>query len=283
MNDTVRVETGFAEVNGTRLYYEVAGSGHPLVLSHSFIADKSLWDDQFAAFAQHYRVVRYDLRGFGASSPAIEPYSQREDLYALLKFLHIEKTFLLGISGSSIIVTDFTLEHPEMVDALIPVSCGLSGYVGSAEASGVYPSEWRDFMAARQKGDIAAMADAMLRYWIIGSRRSADQTDPNVHERVRQMLLHNYSIANAPNLWDLPQPLEPLAINRLSEIAVPTLVIYGDKDQDDTQAVADILSKGIKGARKVAITDTTHHPNMEKPAEFNRVVLDFLAPLAAQG
>src|SRR5713226_4128537 len=133
MNNAIHIETGFAAVNGTRLYYEVAGEGHPLVLSHSFIANKSLWDDQFSAFAQHYKVIRYDLRGFGASGLAHEPYSQREDLYALLKFFNVEKTFLLGISGSSIIALDFTLEHPEVVDALISVSCGLSGYQSPTE------------------------------------------------------------------------------------------------------------------------------------------------------
>lgn len=280
MNDAMHVETGFAEVNGTRLYYEVAGEGHPLVLSHSFIAHKSLWDDQFAAFAQHYKVIRYDLRGFGASNVAQEPYSQREDLYALLKFLKIEKTFLLGISGSSVIALDFTLEHPEMIDALISASCGLSGYQSAAEASGEWPAEWQDFLAAKQRGDIPTMAEVMLRYWIDGYKRPANQTDPVVRERVRQMLLHNYSLANSPDLWNLPQPLEPPAVNRLSEVTVPTLIIYGDKDQDNTIAVANILATEIKGARKVAIPNTTHHPNMEKPAEFNRAVLDFLAPLS---
>jgi pimeloyl-ACP methyl ester carboxylesterase len=64
---------------------------------------------------------------------------------------------------------------------------------------------------------------------------------------------------------------------------VPTLVIYGDKDEQETQDIADALATKIKGARKVAISNTTHHPNMEKPEEFNRIVLDFLAPLSTQG
>jgi len=169
MNNTGQMETGFAEVNGTRLYYEVAGEGHPLALSHSFVSNKSLWDDQFSAFAQHYKVIRYDLRGFGSSGLIQEPYSQREDLDALLKFLGIEKTFLLGISGSSVIALDFTLEHPDMVDALISVSCGLSGYQSPQEASGEWPAEWQDFYEARQQGDVPKMAEAMLRYWIDGS------------------------------------------------------------------------------------------------------------------
>ncbi len=281
MNNTGQMETGFAEVNGTRLYYEVAGEGHPLALSHSFISNKSLWDDQFSAFAQHYKVIRYDLRGFGSSGLIQGPYSQREDLYALLKFLGIEKTFLLGISGSSVIALDFTLEHPDMVDALISVSCGLSGYKSPQEASGEWPAEWQDFYEAKRQGDVPRMAEAMLRYWIDGSKRPANQVDPHVRERVRRMLLHNYALPNDPDAWNLPQPLSPPAINRLSQIQVPTLVIVGDKDVDNTLAVADLLSASIQGARKVVIPNTTHHPNMEKPAEFNRAVLDFLVRLSA--
>ena len=279
MNSAIQVETGVAEVNSTRLYYEIAGEGHPLILNHGFLADKSSWDNQFLVFAQHYKVIRYDLRGFGSSGLITEPYSQREDLSALLKFLGIEKTYLLGLSGSGSLAIDFTLEHPEMIDALIAVSAGLSGYQSPVEASGEWPLEWKEFIEARQQGDNPRAAEAMLRFWIDGSKRPSDQVDPDVRERVRAMLLHNYSLPNDPNAWDMAQPLSEPAINRLSEISIPTLIIFGDKDADDTLAIADILSTEIKDAREVAFSNTTHHPNMEKPLEFNRAVLDFLASL----
>jgi 3-oxoadipate enol-lactonase len=279
MSNTTQIKTGFAEVNGTQLYYEVAGEGHPLVLSHGFLADKSSWDDQFQFLAQHYKVIRYNLRGFGSSGLINAPYSQVEDLYALLKFLNIEKTYLLGLSGSGSIVIDLTLEHPEMVDALIAVAAGVSGYHSPLEDSEEQPAEWQDFLESMRKGDISGAAEAMLRFWIDGSKRPPSQVDPVIRGRVRDMLIHNYSLPNNPNAWNLAQPSETPAINRLSEIHVPTLVIYGDKDEDDTIAVADILSSQIKGAKKVVIPNTTHHPNMEKPSEFNHAVLNFLSAL----
>jgi 3-oxoadipate enol-lactonase len=104
--------TGFAEVNGTRLAYEVAGEGHPLTLIHGGLVDRRLWDDQFAAFAQHYRVIRYDLRGLGESALVKAdqpPYSASADLYALLHSLGIEKTYLLGLSAGGALAIDFTL------------------------------------------------------------------------------------------------------------------------------------------------------------------------------
>jgi pimeloyl-ACP methyl ester carboxylesterase len=62
-----QLQTGFVETNGTKLYYEMMGEGHPLVLIHGGYIDRRMWDDQLAVFAQHYQVIRYDVRGFGKS------------------------------------------------------------------------------------------------------------------------------------------------------------------------------------------------------------------------
>jgi 3-oxoadipate enol-lactonase len=121
MSNSPQVQTGFAEVNGTTLYYEVAGVGHPFVLVHGHLLDRRSWDEQFAVFAERYRVVRYDQRGFGDSgliTPG-EPYSDRQDLSTLMQFLGIESAYLMGVSGGGALAIDFTLEHPEMVDALL--------------------------------------------------------------------------------------------------------------------------------------------------------------------
>ena len=68
-------ETGTAKVNGARIYYEVAGEGETLVLVHAGIADSRMWEGQVAAFAERYRVVRYDLRGFGKTEMVEGPFS----------------------------------------------------------------------------------------------------------------------------------------------------------------------------------------------------------------
>src|SRR5215217_5097869 len=68
-------ETGMAAVNGTRIYYEAAGEGVPLVLVHAGIADSRMWEGQLAAFADRYQVIRYDMRGFGRTARAAGPCS----------------------------------------------------------------------------------------------------------------------------------------------------------------------------------------------------------------
>src|SRR5690242_14712282 len=103
-------DEGFAEVNGTRLCYEVAGSGHPLVLVHGFTLDKSMWDDQFSIFAERYKVIRYDLRGHGKSAvPGAEGFYHADDLKGLLDHLGVGRAHLIGLSLGAAIVTEFTL------------------------------------------------------------------------------------------------------------------------------------------------------------------------------
>src|SRR5690242_8469772 len=115
MSKSIQPEVGFVEVNGTQLYYETQGCGHPLVLIHGGYMDRRMWDDQFHAFAKQYRVIRYDVRGFGKSELPGVPYADRQDLYALLKHLGVEKTYLLGLSLGGMIALDFTLDYPKMV------------------------------------------------------------------------------------------------------------------------------------------------------------------------
>ena len=85
MTNTPNTGTATLETEGAELYYEVAGEGSWLVLAYAGIADRTMWNEQFAVFAQHYRVLRYDMRGFGDSPMAPGPFSHRQDLYDLLE------------------------------------------------------------------------------------------------------------------------------------------------------------------------------------------------------
>ncbi len=276
-------QTGYAKLNDTILYYEVAGEGrkgregHSLVLLHGGLVDSGSWDDQFSDFAEHYQVIRYDMRGYGKSGRLkadTKPYSLRQDLYALLQFLGIEKTYLIGLSMGGGLEIDFTLDHPEMVDALILVGTGLSGFESKDSDNPL----WAEADKAFKNRDIPRAVEITLRIWTDGPERSPEEVDAEVRERVRAMSTFNFS---RPDDQDAPEPLElePPAISRLSEIHAPTLIVVGDKDVRDILTIADILEKGIAGAKKVVIPGTAHHLNMEKPAEFNRAALDFLGGL----
>ena len=96
----IETRSGFAEVQGGRLYYESAGSGDAVVLVHGNVGDRRHWDAQFGALAVGYRAIRYDVHGFGESSLPEEdrPYSDHEDLATLLDHLGIKAAHVVGFS-----------------------------------------------------------------------------------------------------------------------------------------------------------------------------------------
>jgi len=279
MSESIQPTRGFAEVNGAKLYYEVMGAGHPLVLLHEGIADSRMYDDQFNAFAQRYRVVRFDLRGFGQSDlpPGDEPVALYEDLYGLLALLGIKKTYVLGMSMGGAIALDFTLAHPVMVDALILVAPGVSGYdMASFEVE--YQAIGEEIEEAVKRGDYERASELETRIWVVGPERTPQQVDPSVRQRVYEMNLHNFRNMGAAE-FPPSQELDPPAIARLGEVAVPTCLIIGDKDVREMLSIIEKLEQGIPGARKVVMRDVAHALNMEQPEEFNRIVLDFLGSL----
>jgi pimeloyl-ACP methyl ester carboxylesterase len=277
MQDAKQIQTGFVETNGTQLYYEMMGEGHPLVLLHGGYMDRRMWDDQFRTFAQYYRVIRYDIRGFGKSELPQIAYSDRRDLYDLLTHLGIEKAYLLGLSLGGGIAIDFTLEHPERVDALVLVGSNVTGapipQILTQEEIQVLIGQQQPMQAAISSGSVSAMLDAVMNHPTL----VPSEDYPSARQRVRENL-SEYSF-----VWVLnPAPrqeLEPPAWGRLREIAVPTLIVVGEDDSFLLHRFADQLEREIADAKRVKIPGTHHMPNMEKPEEFNRIVLDFLKML----
>lgn len=124
----MRVTCGFAPVNGTHLYYETAGEGSALVLVHGLGLDARVWDDQFEAFAERHRVVRYDVRGFGRSAPPdAGRFRHADDLRALLDFLEMPKSHVLGLCVGGRIAIHHALIHPGATLSLILVDASLDG------------------------------------------------------------------------------------------------------------------------------------------------------------
>lgn len=269
-------QAGFATINDTKLYYEVAGEGHPLLLIHGGLVDRRLWDDQFSVFAEYFRVIRFDLRAFGNSDVPTKPYSYIEDVRALLEFLGVEKTYIMGLSMGGAIAIDFTLAYPHMVDALIPVASAVSGFQMSEQT-------WQQIQvidALVENGDIAEAVELENILWTDGPWRRPQQVNPLVRAKVYEMNMHNYSLQSS----DMPEPTvaEQPALSRLAEISVPTLIIVGNEDLIDIQELAERITNDIPGAKKMVIPDAAHHLNMEQPALFNHIVLDFLTGIQSK-
>ncbi|MCL6578792.1 MAG: alpha/beta hydrolase [Candidatus Bathyarchaeota archaeon] len=260
----------FAEINGGKIYYEMLGEGQPLVFINGGNMDCRMWDDQFEEFAQYYRVIRYDFRGSGKSEMPKKPFYIINDLYELLKFLDVDKAYIVGLSLGGSIAIQFTIEHPDMVDALVLVGSGLIGFKWSEEHN---RRIMKIFMSVKdEKSALNAMEE-----WLRDPYMAPAMEKPNVARKLRKICLENYRALLIDRTLG-SQPNEP-SILRLSEIATPTLVIIGDQDVPDIHAVGDVLEKNIRGAKKIVIKGAGHIVNMEKPKEFNQTVLNFLEKL----
>ena len=272
MIDMKQTQTGMAQINGANLYYETAGEGPSLILVHAGFVDSRMWDEQFSVFAQQYRVLRYDMRGFGKSKLVPGSFSHRSDLHQLLKFLSMEQAHLLGCSMGGGAIIDFALEHPEMTQSLVLVSAAIGGY----QPQGDMPKPLQELLAALKEKDMERAADIAVRIWIDGPRRKPEQVDARIRARAHEM-----SLTALPNIFVKEEPLEPAALERLQKLSAPTLVMVGELDDDSIKTIGELLATRIPGAQKASIAGAAHLPNMEKPDEFNQKVLAFLQRVAA--
>lgn len=260
--------TGFADVNGARIAYDVAGAGLPLLLLHAGLGDRRMWDDQIPAFAEPFTVIRYDARGFGETRKPDAPYAPHEDALSLLDVLGIDRAHLVGVSMGAQTAIETAVAAPRRVSALVAVAARTGTPVSPA-----LRADWEKVNEIYEAGDIAGANEYELRMWVDGPDRAPDAVDPTVRERVREM---NAALFARDDDVGEEIPLDPPAAERLSEIAAPTLILYGDKDIADVRAAAGPLAAAIPGARLAVIPDAAHLPQMERPDFFNRVVLDFL-------
>lgn len=262
------------------LHYEVAGDGAGVVLLHSTACDSGMWDAEFAALSERYCVLRFDYRGFGRSAFPPGPFSAVDDLRELLDRVGMERAALVGLSAGAVLALNFTLTYPERVRGIVLAAPGIGGMEWSDEIRTTFFEEEDALLKAN---DLDAAVELNLRVWVDGPHRGADEVDPAVRRRVSEMKRNAFEVLIAAYERDDPpgpmRLIEPPAIERLEEVAVPTLVIVGDADMKDVLERADVLAARVPNARKVVLPGVAHMINLERPQEFGILVLDFLADL----
>jgi pimeloyl-ACP methyl ester carboxylesterase len=257
-------------INGVPYAYDEAGQGSPLLLIHAGIADRRMWDDVWPAFTAHHRVVRLDLRGFGDTPLPAGPFVYADDAAGLLRALGIDQAGVIGVSMGGHVAIDMAIGYREMVGRLVVVAAGIDGW----EYSDAIKAEWDLEEAAWESGDLDEVAWVNVRTWLDGPTRGPGALPAGLRRRVWEMqrtaLDHDNDEARGG--WATESRRK-----RLGEITAPTLVMVGELDQPDFGEIARMLGSEIPGARFEELPGVAHLPPMEAPAEFSRVVLDFLA------
>lgn len=260
------------EVNGGTLEYEVAGEGPAVVFLHPGLWDRRTWDDQFDVFSRSYRAVRYDRRGYGRSSrpdPG-RPYSHLEDLAAVMDAAGVDRAALVGCSIGGTIALDFALTQPDRVRALVLVAAGPSGFDHFTPEEETW---WEPFDRSVEQavaaGDLEGARRVQMEAWAqLG-------TDDPAGARILEIALDNRHELTMDESG--ATEIDPPAAERLRDVAVPTLVLPADHDPPEMQRIARALADGIPDVRVVEIPGVDHVVNMREPAQFNEIVLAFLA------
>ena len=272
-------ESGFIEVEGGRLYYEVEGSGHPLLMIHGGLGSLRMWDGQVPAFAEHYRVIRYDTRGFGRTETDDVEFRNQDDTRAVLDHFDVSSASVVGTSRGGLIGLDFLLEHPERVDAFVSVASGVGGFdAGLPEEQKPPFDEMNRLWDAK---DWEALAELETQVWVDGWGQPETRVDREIRKTVKGWIFETYQ---AEKVEGKPQSTTAPAAERLDEVRVPVLVLVGLSDEAQTVAGGLHLAESVAGAKLVEFPGVAHMIHLEEPERVNRLVLEFLGEaLASRG
>lgn len=229
-----------------------------------------MWDAQFDTLRHHYRVIRYDARGFGRSSRADHPFRAPDDLAALLRAHRISRATLVGLSMGGGIAIDFALAYPDMVNRLVLAAPSVSGGTWPDDADTLWLAAGR---AAFARHDSIGLALAWLESDYI---RSALRT-PEASARLREIITDNAGhLMQRARDQDLEREVSPPAANRLGQLRIPVLLLVGNRDTPMLLAMADSLAANVPQVQRIDFPGVGHMINLETEAAFNRAVLAFL-------
>jgi 3-oxoadipate enol-lactonase len=256
-----------ARINGTELYYESHGEGPVLVLAHGAGGNHLSWWQQVPELSRRFRCITFDHRGFGYSRESAERPGAKAfaaDLKGLLDHLGIEKAALAGQSMGGWTVLGFASAYPERVRAL--VLCDTFGGIDDPEVI-------REQVKLRQNtsGSIS----------IVLSRAYA-QSFPE-REPARCFLYQQISGLNLNMAPDLIEQLGKLRHSAapIIERRIPTMLIAGEEDVLTPGHVMELMARRLPHARFIKVPGCGHSVYFERPAEFNRLLLDFLREIPA--
>ena len=263
-----------AHVNGVDLYYEVTGKGFPLVWSHEFAGDCRSWEPQVKFFSRRYQVITYNARGYLPSDVPTEPaeYSPGysvEDLYRLLQYLDIKQAYVGGLSMGGNVALNFGITHPGMVKALIIAATG-SGTTNRE----VFENRMEDLVRLLKTRGMRAAAEAYVRE---PNRTQLPNKDPKSAQEFYNNFISHSAVGSALTIKGviLKRPTIFALQPKLLQLSVPTLIIVGDED-DSCIEPALFLKRNITPSCLAVFPMAGHAINLEEPALFNQMVLDFL-------
>lgn len=264
-------DSSYLVLNTSRIYYEQCGKGEALVFVHAGMMDHRMWQKQVPFFSKKYKVVVYDQRGHGLTGNGDSAYFECNGLKAILDKLNISKATFIGISLGACTVTDLAIRYPKIVKKLILVSPGLNGWEWTKDTVIKHYEQMSD--AAYKQNDTGSLIEYFIRSWVDGPMRRPGEVEAPVRLFAGQLVKEN----TKKHFTDAgPLFLTPPAIGLLKKIKAKCLIIWGGKDALDIRQIANLLHKNISTSSQYVFPDAGHLIPLEKPLDFNRIVMRFL-------
>ena len=263
--------------NGTNLFYEITGTGTPLLFSHEFAGDYTSWDLQVRHFSRKYQVITYNARGYPPSDVPDDPalYSQDqsvEDIKLLLNHLNIDQAYLCGLSMGGSAILNFGIKYPNMAKALIVASAGS----GSDD-----PEQFR-----KSGGTLAdallsnGMANGIQHYATGPTRIQLRRKDPKTWDDFYQGLCSHSAQGSALTFRGIQMKRESLYTleSDLKNMTIPTLIIIGDEDYPCVNP-AIFMKQHIPSSGLSVLPQSGHAINLEDPDLFNQAIQHFISSI----
>ncbi|MFD7442344.1 alpha/beta fold hydrolase [Streptomyces sp. NPDC059909] len=256
------------------LFHDVAGNGPAVVLLHSSVCDRRMWDAQWQALIDAgHRVVRCDFRGFGETpAEAVRPYRDADDVLALLDALGINGAAFVGASFGGRVAVEIAARRPERVTSLVLLCAGLPG-CEPGPALRKFGAREDELIEA---GDLAGAVELNVTTWL------GPEADEPVRERVRAMQRHAFEVqlaadaAAAETAAEPPAPAPAEPVIDPTAVEAPTLVVTGGHDLPDFRTMGSRLAALIPGARSTELAWAGHLPSLERPSEVTALLTGFL-------
>ncbi len=267
--------------DGVRLYYETAGEGEPVVFVHEFAGDHRSWEAQMRYFSRRHRCVAYNARGYPPSDvPAdVASYSQARaaaDIVAVLDASGIERAHVVGLSMGAFATLHLGLDHPERARSLVIAGIGYGAekqreadFRTQAEAAAL----GFDSQGSQAFAEVYGQSAARVQFEAKDPRGWREMVDWLAEHDARGAANTMRGVqARRPSLYDLE--------DRLRQLALPTLIVAGDED-DQTLQPGIFLKRLISASGLLVLPKTGHTINLEEPAAFNRATAEFFAQVDA--
>jgi pimeloyl-ACP methyl ester carboxylesterase len=271
------VNSGYVPVDNGKLHYETLGNSKdlPLVFIHAGFLDCRMWDEQFNLFSKEgFWSIRYDTRGSGKSERPKKSFDDALDLKDLLESIVAKnrKVAIIGLSNGGSIAIDFALKFPSKVKCLVLVAPTVNGYeyadANEEKLDKAMETEWSKWEEAIKNGRLADAVEIHLHIM-------ASSLNEETKTRISKIALENYGIFKDP-IDHLRTKMDPPAFKRLTEIKMPTLLVWGDKDYPGQISLAERVQSFIPGSKKILIHGADHLVNLSQSEVFNRVILNYL-------